>query len=140
MAVQWIEDRGGHGGHEQTTPKMHEADLGNGRAGLSRGAALVVLRGESGPGGELARVGEIPEVGKLGNDDLSADFSEARNALEQLAYCEKLGIGLNEFGDAGAGVGGLFFLHPDAAFDRDRDGFLGLGLEFSFEACGVLGN
>ena len=136
---QWVEDAGGHGGHEQATPEVHGADLGDGRAGPPRGAALVVLRGESGPGGELARIGEFSEVGKLGNDDLGADFSEARNALEQLAFCKELGIGLNEFGDGGAGVGELFFLHLDATFDRDCDGFLGLGLKFGFKACGVLG-
>ena len=98
----------------------------------------MMLRGEAGPGGELARVGEFPEVGKLGNDDLGADFSEARDGLEQLAFGEEFGVGLDDFGDVGAGVGEFFFLHPDATFDRNDDGFFGLGLEFGFKACGVL--
>lgn len=40
---QWVEDAGGHGGHEKTAPEVHRADLGDGRADPARGAAGVVL-------------------------------------------------------------------------------------------------
>lgn len=98
-----------------------------------------MLWSEACPGGELAGVAEFGEVGKLGDNDLGADFTKAGYGFEELAFGEELRVGLDEFGDFGTGGGELFLLAFDAPLDGGGDGFFGLGFEFGFESSGVLG-
>ena len=99
----------------------------------------MMLRCKPGPGGELACVFELVQIGKLGDDNLRRDQSEAGDGFEELAFGLKLGVFVDELGN-GSAEGFDFFLSSfDLALQAGDDGFFGLRFEHSFATRGILG-
>ena len=132
---QGVVDPRGHGGHEEAAPQLGGADLGDGCAGFSGGAAGVVLGREAGPGGELARVVELARLGEFGEDGLSRDFTDAGDGSDQFASPGKFWDSRGDFRDLHPQCLDLFLLIFNDSPEGGGDGFVGASLEGGLEPC-----
>jgi hypothetical protein len=87
----------------------------------------------------LARIFELIEIGKLGDDNLRRDRSETWDGFDEFAFGLKLGIFFDELGNRGAEGGDFFLRGFDLAFQAGDDAFFCLRFEHGFTTRGILG-
>lgn len=127
---------GAHGGEEEGFPQPRGAGFAHGSVSRAAGAALPVPWGDSGVGGELARVAKAIKIGKFGEDDGGAELADTFDADEEPVALVEIPVGPDGGKELGLETGNVAFQEADVGFEIALDE--GIGGETEPVAFGIM--